>query len=74
MAVTALAAALLGGVLLYRSATATTHAPSTEKEWVALAVQAFLDAHNRMTPNEVRRTFGEPDEVFRDNPRALCWA
>jgi hypothetical protein len=46
----------------------------TEDERMAAAVRAYTDARNRMTPNEVRRSFGEPDEVFRNNPRALCWA
>jgi hypothetical protein len=74
LAIAALAAALLGGALLYRSMRATTNPPSTEEERMALAVEAFLNAHNRMTPDRVRHLFGEPDEVFRDNPRALCWA
>jgi hypothetical protein len=41
---------------------------------MAAAVRAFGDAGNRMTPDKVRESFGEPDEVFRNNPRALCWA
>jgi hypothetical protein len=35
---------------------------------------AFGYADNRMTPAQVRAWFGEPDVVFRDNPRALCWS
>jgi hypothetical protein len=46
----------------------------SEKERMAAAVREFVEARNRMTPDEVRRSFGEPDEVFRNNPRALCWA
>jgi hypothetical protein len=33
----------------------------------------FVSTGNRMTPSEVRVLFGKPDEVFRENPRALCW-
>jgi hypothetical protein len=73
LAIAALVAALLGGALLYRSLT-TTSVPSTEQGRMALAVEAFIDAHNRMTPDQVQELFGEPDQVFRDNPRALCWA
>lgn len=46
----------------------------TEKERMAEAVAEFSESRNRMTPDEVRRSFGDPDEVFRNNPRALCWA
>jgi hypothetical protein len=46
----------------------------SEAERMAAAVRQFVEARNRMTPDEVRRSFGEPDEVFRKNPRALCWA
>ena len=44
------------------------------RERMATAIKTFLLSGNRMTPDEVRRSFGQPDEVFRDNPRALCWA
>jgi hypothetical protein len=74
LAIAALAAALLGGAFLYRALTEAATEPSTDKGRMALAVEAFLGADNRMTPDRVRRLFGEPDEVFRDNPRALCWA
>jgi hypothetical protein len=46
----------------------------TEEERMAEAVSEFIESGNRMTPDEVRRSFGEPHEVFRNNPRALCWA
>lgn len=45
-----------------------------ERERMAAAIEAFTQARNRMTPEEVQRSFGEPDEVSRNNPRALCWA
>jgi hypothetical protein len=41
---------------------------------MAAAVQAFSDVRNRMTPAQVRQLFGEPADVFRSNPRALCWS
>jgi hypothetical protein len=59
----------LAGLLAYGIATAPT-----DKERVTAAARAFVDAGNRMTPDEVRRSFGQPDQVFRNNPRALCWA
>jgi hypothetical protein len=31
------------------------------------------DAGNKMTPLEVSGLLGRPDEIYRDNPRALCW-
>lgn len=46
----------------------------TDEERMAEAVREFIDSGNRMTPDDVRRSFGEADEVFRNNPRALCWA
>jgi hypothetical protein len=63
------AVAVIGGLLVYRSATAPTG-----RERIAAAVSAFQQAGNRMTPVEVRHSFGEPDAVFRNNPRALCWS
>jgi hypothetical protein len=59
----------IAGVLLYQSVTA----PS-DKERMEAAVYAFGYADNRMTPAQVRAWFGEPDAVFRNNPRALCWS
>jgi hypothetical protein len=64
-----MAVAVVGGLLVYRSATAPT-----DRERIAAAVRAFQEAGNRMTPDEVRHSFGEPDTVFRNNPRALCWS
>ena len=40
---------------------------------LAAAAVVFVDSGNRLTPSEVRLIFGEPDRVFRANPRALCW-
>ena len=61
--------ALVCGVLIYRSATAPT-----DRERMAAAFRALQEAGNRMTPEEVRHSFGPPDAVFRNNPRALCWS
>lgn len=71
---TAIAVATAAGVAgLFLSGSATKPA-LTEKERIAAAVRAFGEARNRMTPDEVRELFGEPTEVFRNNPRALCWS
>lgn len=40
---------------------------------LAAAVRWFTASRNRMTPEQVRLLFGPPTEVYRDNPRALCW-
>ena len=64
-----MAVAVVGGLLVYRSATAPT-----DRQRIAAAVRAFQEAGNRMTPDEVRHSFGEPDAVLRNNPRALCWS
>jgi hypothetical protein len=47
--------------------------PPTYAEITGAAVRQFQAAGSRMTPAEVLRLLGKPDEVFRDNPRALCW-
>jgi hypothetical protein len=63
------AVAVVGVLLVYRFAIAPT-----DRERMAAAVRAFQEAGNRMTPDEVRHSFGAPDAVFRNNPRALCWS
>ena len=45
----------------------------TQAEITREAVETFAESGNRMTPAQVLRLLGEPHEVFRDNPRALCW-
>jgi len=47
--------------------------PRTYAEITAAGVRQFQAAHNRMTPAQVVLLLGKPDEVYRDNPRALCW-
>jgi hypothetical protein len=47
--------------------------PPTYAEITAAAVRDFHAAHNRMTPTQVLRVLGKPEEVYRNNPRALCW-
>lgn len=47
--------------------------PSTYADITAAAVSDFQAAGNRMTPAQVLRLLGEPDEVYRNTPRALCW-
>jgi hypothetical protein len=47
--------------------------PPTYGEITAAAVREFQAARNRMTPAQVLRLLGKPDQVYRNNPRALCW-
>jgi hypothetical protein len=71
LAIAVVFAAGVSGLFLSRSATAPA---LTAEERMAAAVHAFGEVRNRMTPDEVRELFGEPAEVFRNNPRALCWS
>lgn len=45
----------------------------TYAEITAEGVHRFQAAGNRMTPAQVAQLLGRPDEVYRNNPRALCW-
>jgi hypothetical protein len=65
-------AALIVAVAAFREAR-TTDTPPTFAEIAAAGVTEFTSAGNRMTPVEVRMLLGEPTEVYRNNPRALCW-
>ncbi|MDX6439983.1 MAG: hypothetical protein QOF45_2566 [Gaiellaceae bacterium] len=47
--------------------------PRTLAEITAAGVREFTEAGNRMTPTQVTQLLGKPDQVYRNNPRALCW-
>jgi hypothetical protein len=47
--------------------------PTTVAEITAAGVREFTEAGNRMTPAQVVQLLGKPDQVYRNNPRALCW-
>jgi hypothetical protein len=66
-------ASLAVAVAAYREAREATQ-PPTYAEITAAAVHEFQAAGNRMTPAQVLRILGKPDEVYRNNPRALCWS
>jgi hypothetical protein len=66
-------AALAVAIAAYREARQATE-PPTYAEITAAAVHDFQAAGNRMTPTQVQRLLGKPDEVYRNNPRALCWS
>jgi hypothetical protein len=66
-------AALAVAIAAYREARQAAEPPSYA-EITAAAVHDFQAARNGMTPAQVLRLLGEPDEVFRNNPRALCWS
>ena len=65
-------AALTVAIAAYREARQA--GPPTYAEFTAAAVHDFQAAGNRMTPTQVLRLLGEPDDVYRNNPRALCWS
>jgi hypothetical protein len=65
-------AALAVAIAAFREARQADDVP-TQAEIMAAAVRRFSDEGNRMTPVEVLRLFGQPDQVYRNNPRALCW-
>jgi hypothetical protein len=65
-------AALAVAVAAFREARDANEAP-TYAAITAAAVRQFGEDGNRMTPAQVLRLLGKPDEVYRDNPRALCW-
>ena len=65
VAVTALAVAV--------AALRETRDVPTQAEITAAGVGTFVRSGNRMTPPQVLRLLGEPDDVFRNNARALCW-
>ena len=65
-------ASLAVAVAAYRDARQPPQ-PRTDAQGIAAAVHEFQASGNRMTPEQVMRLLGEPDEVYRDNPRALCW-
>ena len=66
-------AALVVATAAYRAARQAAE-PPTYAEITAAAVDHFRASGNRMTPPQVLRLLGRPDEVYRDNPRALCWS
>ena len=50
-----------------------TSEPPSAGDIQAAGVQEFMAAGNQMTPDEVLQLLGRPTEVYRNNPRALCW-
>lgn len=64
-------AALVISLLALREARADE--TPTVGEIAAAAVRQFTKDGNRTTPEQAALLFGRPTEVYRDNPRALCW-
>jgi hypothetical protein len=69
--VLAVVALFVAGAALYE-ARQPEPTPSFADIQVA-GVRDFIAARNQMTPAEVAQLLGKPTEVYRDNPRALCW-
>jgi hypothetical protein len=65
-------AAVVIAVLALHEARQPSKVP-TQAEIAWSGVERFMDARDGTTPAEARALFGAPAEVFRDNPRALCW-
>jgi len=65
-------AALTVAVVALKEARSADRSP-TYAEITAAGVAEFTDDGNRMTPAQVLGLLGEPTEVYRNNPRALCW-
>jgi hypothetical protein len=63
-------AALAVAIAAFREARAPNERP-TLAEVTAAGVREFTEAGNRMTPAQVVQLFGKPDQVYRNNPRAL---
>jgi hypothetical protein len=70
LVVSALALIVAGWALHQASQPSGT--PSVADIQVA-GVQKFNAAGNQMTPTEVLPTTRKPTEVYRNNPKALCW-
>jgi hypothetical protein len=66
-------AALAVAIAAYREAGQPTQ-PPTYAEITAAAVRDFQATRNRMTLAQVLQLLGKPDDVYRNNPRALCWS
>jgi hypothetical protein len=64
--------ALVVAIVALRDARQPTETP-TYGEISAAAVKQFTDSRNQMTPEQVSALLGRPTQVYRDNPRALCW-
>ena len=75
LAVAPLVVSVLALVIASMAVYEARKAPATPSlvEVQAEGVERFMAAGNKMTPPQVRELLGEPTEVFRNNPRALCW-
>lgn len=65
-------AALAVAIAAFREARAPNERP-TLGEVTAAGVREITEAGNRVTPAEVVQLLGKPAQVYRNNPRALCW-
>jgi hypothetical protein len=65
-------AAIAVAIAAFREARQANQRP-TYAEITAAGVRELQAAGNRMTPAQVLQLLGKPDQVYRNNPRALCW-
>lgn len=61
---------IFAGPAFHESRQART--PSVADIQVA-GVKEFTASGNKLTPAQVLELLGKPTEVYRNNPRALCW-
>jgi hypothetical protein len=65
-------AALAVAIVAFREAREPNE-PKTLAEITAARVHEIIETRNRITPAQVEQKLGKPNQVYRDNPRALCW-
>ena len=66
------ATALVVAIAAFREAREANE-PTTLAEITIAGVREITEARNRITPTQVVELLGKPDQVYRNNPRALCW-
>lgn len=69
--VVAVVALLVAAVALWQARSSDD--PPTYSEITAASIAEITRNGNRVTPEQVRALLGNPAEIYRDNPRALCW-
>jgi outer membrane protein assembly factor BamE (lipoprotein component of BamABCDE complex) len=68
------AAALLAAAALIVAVVALREARSRPPTYAGLGAASISQLRGLMTQDEVRALLGQPQNVFRDNARAQCWA
>jgi hypothetical protein len=69
----AVAIVLAGGALIV-AVIALRSAEEKQTTYAGLGAASIGQLHGLMSQDEVRSLLGAPASVYRDNPRAQCWA